>query len=176
MPPERVVVELAPWTQQLPQQDARQLRRRFWAGIVVGGLLVVLALAGAAALFLIPPQPGAWCGVGLLLLVGGLLCWQGRRRLRRLSPGGDGTPVQLAAPYAFAIEAGVLELPAHQGQPAERWPLRETTVEAGRHLGSDVLRLSCPGRRTRRYPARGLRLTPAAVAELVTAQRSTSRD
>jgi hypothetical protein len=77
--------------------------------------------------------------------------------------------VPITMPFAFAIEGDELVFPEFVTKPEERWPLRETHASAGRVL--DVVTLTCPGRRTRRFFAVAIRIPTLEAARLVNDHR-----
>jgi hypothetical protein len=78
--------------------------------------------------------------------------------------------VPITLPYAFAIEGEELVFPEFVTTPEERWPLRDTYAKAGRVL--DMVTLTCPHRRTRRFFAIAIRTPTIEAARLVNEQRA----
>ncbi|MDN5726458.1 MAG: phage holin family protein [Propionibacteriales bacterium] len=143
-------IELSEWTQRLPGPTKRSLRRQSIALLVVALIFVLLVLAGLVTMIIKPWPIEGVVGVVVLSIISGLLAWHGIRRLRALPPGPDDQPIQFAAPYAFEIDGGMLRFPGMFGRPSEERSLADTTVvETGASL-----RLSSPGHRMRRFPAR----------------------
>jgi hypothetical protein len=77
--------------------------------------------------------------------------------------------VPITLPYAFAIEGDEVVFPAFVAAPEERWPLRETYAKAARVL--DLVTLTSPGRRTRRFFALALWIPTTEAADLVNDHR-----
>ena len=99
-----------------------------------------------------------------------LLCVNGRRQLGWVPREEPDRLVQFAAPYAFEFDESEIRFPAYAGKPAEAWPLAQTVVTVTGHGSAERLRLTCPGHRTRRYPARSLAEPPATIATTLKAQ------
>ena len=79
--------------------------------------------------------------------------------------------VPITLPYAFAVDGDDLVFPEFVTTPEERWPLRDTQAKAGRVL--DIVTLTCPGRRTRRFFAMAIRTPTIEAARLVNERRQT---
>jgi hypothetical protein len=77
--------------------------------------------------------------------------------------------VPITLPYAFAIDGDQLVFPPLITTAEERWPLRETYASAGKLL--DMVTLTCPGRRTRRFFAIAIRIPTIEAARLVNEHR-----
>ena len=77
--------------------------------------------------------------------------------------------VPITLPYAFAIDGDELVLPEFITNAEERWPLRDTYAKAAKVL--DMVTLTCPGRRTRRFFAMAIRLPTIEAAQLVNDHR-----
>jgi hypothetical protein len=77
--------------------------------------------------------------------------------------------VPITLPYAFAIDGDQLVFPPLLTTAEERWPLRETHASAGKLL--DMVTLTCPGRRTRRFFAIAIRIPTIEAARLVNEHR-----
>ncbi|HEY8662792.1 MAG TPA: hypothetical protein VIL68_04175 [Propionibacteriaceae bacterium] len=77
--------------------------------------------------------------------------------------------VPITLPYAFAIDSDELVFPPFITTAEERWPLRETYARAGRVL--DMVTLTCPGRRTRRFFAMAIRMPTMEAARIVNDHR-----
>lgn len=165
-------VELAAWTQRLPSRTRRQVRRHSIAGVVVGGLFLLLGLLGGIVRIIDRGFSPEVLGVLVLVVIGGLLCWNGIRRLGWVPRGAPDTPVRFSAPYAFELTDTTIEFPAYQANPAESWQLPGTSVEVTGQGRREALRLAHRGRRTRRYFAHALAESPASVAATVRARQS----
>lgn len=162
---EPVVVQLADWVRRVPARPRGAIRRQAGLAMVVAValvLLVVLSVLGVV-LDVVPRQ--ALVGALLLSVIAVALGWTSRVRLRSLGDGPADEPVSLVAPHAFVIQTDRLRFPAHQGRPAEDWPVADVaaTVRGG------SLVLSADGHRTRRWPARVLAEPPARIVERVRA-------
>ena len=77
--------------------------------------------------------------------------------------------VPITLPYAFAIDGDQLVFPPLLTTAEERWPLRETHASAGKLL--DMVTLTCPGRRTRRFFAMAIRMPTIEAARLINDHR-----
>jgi hypothetical protein len=77
--------------------------------------------------------------------------------------------VPITMPFAFAIEGDELVFPEFVTNAEERWPLRDTHASAGRVL--DMVTLTCPGRRTRRFFAMAIRVPTLEAARTVNDHR-----
>jgi len=77
--------------------------------------------------------------------------------------------VPITLPYAFAIDGDELAFPPLITTAEERWPLRETYAKAGKVL--DMVTLTCPGRRTRRFFAIAIRVPTMEAARIVNDHR-----
>jgi len=77
--------------------------------------------------------------------------------------------VPITLPYAFAIDGDELVFPPLITTAEERWPLRETYAKAGKVL--DMVTLTCPGRRTRRFFAIAIRVPTMEAARIVNDHR-----
>jgi hypothetical protein len=82
--------------------------------------------------------------------------------------------VPITLPYAFAIDGDQVVFPEFVTNLEERWPLRDTYARAGKVL--DIVTLTCPGRRTRRFFAIAIRMSTTEAARLVNDHRLALED
>lgn len=169
-----VIVELKEWTQRLPTRSRKSVRRRSVVSLVVGGLLVLLGVAGAVASVALDGPSIRLLGAAFLAVSGGLMIWNAVRYLKHLPRGGDDDPVQFAAPFAFSISDDSLHFPPRFDISPEEWPLAATVVEV-RPDRSGPLVLRCPGKRTRRYLPSALVRSPAEISRLIEDRRAATR-
>lgn len=162
------MVEAKGWPQ--PPHLARRayIQRRCVVQFALGG---VAAAAGLALLWGFLLRSDLWWTVfaGAFILLGVIVMVANFRTLLRVQSLPDDLQVPITLPYAFAIEGDEVVFPAFVAAPEERWPLRETYAKAGRVL--DLVTLTSPGRRTRRFFAMALRIPTIDAAFLVNEYR-----
>ena len=165
---EAVVIEARGWPQ--PPQMAR--RSYIHTRCVVQFFLGVIAAAVGAALlwgFILRGDRGWTIFFAAFLLLGLVVMAANVRTLTRVAQLPDDRKVPITLPYAFAIEGDEVVFPAFVATPEERWPLRETYAKAARVL--DLVTLTSPGHRTRRFFALALRIPTVEAADLVNDHR-----
>ena len=159
-----VVVEARGWPQ--PPQMAR--RSYIQTRCVVQFFLGVVATGAGAALlwgFVLRGDGGWSIFATAFLLLGIIVMAANFRTLTRVALLPEDKKVPITLPYAFAVEGDEVVFPAFVATPEERWPLRDTQAKAGRVL--DLVTLTCPGRRTRRFFAIAIRIPTVDAADLV---------
>jgi hypothetical protein len=144
---------------------------------VVQFFLGVIAVAVGAALlygFLLRGDIG-WTIFAAAFLLGGIVVMTANfRTLTRVAQLPEDRKVPITLPYAFAIDGDEVVFPAFVATPEERWPLRETYAKPGRVL--DLVTLTSPGRRTRRFFAIAIRVPTVEAADLVNDHRQALED
>lgn len=157
-------VEVAEWARRAVRtQSVGRVRRLAVGAVGVGAFLVVLAVAGCVTFLATWSQPGMLFGVAFLAVMGSFMIWSGLIRLRVNRGRSAEQRVTFAAPHAFRITGDTLEFPGTVMQVSESWPRTVTTATVESTLGRSTLTLRHPGRRTRRYLAKGLRESPEQV-------------
>jgi hypothetical protein len=168
-----VVVEARGWPQ--PPQMAR--RSYIQTRCVVQFFLGVIATGAGAALlwgFVLRGDRGWSIFATAFLLLGIVVMAANFRTLTRVALLPEDQKVPITLPYAFAIDGDEVVFPAFVATPEERWPLRETYAKAGRVL--DLVTLTWPGRRTRRFFAIAIRIPTVDAADLVNDHRQALED
>jgi hypothetical protein len=163
-----LVVEAKGWPQ--PPHLARRsyIRRRS----VIQLLLGVVILGFAAALlwgFSLRGDAGWTTFAGAFVVLAVAIIMANVRTLGRIHLVPENRRVPITLPYAFAIEGDELVFPAFVTSPEERWPLRDTYARAGKVL--DIVTLTCPNRRPRRFFALAIRMPTIEAARLVNTHR-----
>lgn len=162
------MIEARGWPQ--PPQLARRsyIQTRCVIQFILGG---VVAVVGAALLWGFVLRSDGWWSLfaGAFTLLGLIVMAANFRTLTRVQSLPENVKVPITLPYAFALEGDEVVFPAFVTAPEERWPLRETYATAGRVL--DMVTLTCPGRRTRRFFAIALRIPTIDAAHIVNASR-----
>jgi hypothetical protein len=163
-----VVIEARGWPQ--PPQMARRsyIQTRCVVQFFLG---VIAACVGATLLwgFMLRGDRGWTIFATAFLLLGIVVMAVNFRTLTRVAQLPEDRNVPITLPYSFAIEGDEVVFPAFVATPEERWPLRETSAKAARVL--DLVTLTSPGRRTRRFFAVALRIPTVEAADLVNDHR-----
>ncbi len=168
-----MVVEARGWPQ--PPQMAR--RASIQTRCVVQYFLGVVSATVAAALlwgYVLRGDLGWTIFATAFLLLGLAVMATNFRTLTRVGQLPEDAKVPITLPYAFAIDGDEVVFPAFVTNPEERWPLRETYAKAGRVL--DLVTLTSPGRRTRRFFALAIRMPTLDAANLVNDHRQALED
>lgn len=162
------MVEARGWPQ--PPQLARRayIQTRCVIQFLLGG---VVAVVGMALLWGFVLRGDGWWSLfaTAFVLLGLTVMFANFRTLTRVQSLPEDVSVPITLPYAFAIEGDEVVFPAFVARPEERWPLRETFAKPGRVL--DVVTLTSPGRRTRRFFAITLRIPTIDAADIVNEAR-----
>lgn len=163
------VVEVAPWaTAQRRAHTIGSVRGRARAGVVAGIVCGLVALLGIVAAFVESEFQLAFGGLFLAVIAAALL-WSGRHRLLAARGRADDEEVFFVAPYAFVVTDATLEFPEVLGRPAESWDRESTSSEVATVAKQDMLVLTHPQFRTRRFAARALKETPSQVLAAIRA-------
>lgn len=169
MPDHPLVVEAKGWPQ--PPHLARRsyIQHRSVIQLLFG--FVILGFASALLYGFSLRGDVAWIVFSVAFVVLALVVIGANlRTLGRIHLIPDDRRVPITLPYAFAIDGDEVVFPAFITTAEERWPLRETYAKAGKVL--DMVTLTCPGRRPRRFFAIAIRLPTIEAARLVNEQRS----
>lgn len=161
---EDVVVEARGWPQP-PQLARRSYIQNRCLAQFFGGLL--LTGAGLGLLWGFWLRHDAWWTVFAVAfaLLGIIVMTVNMRTYTRVAHLPADLQVPITMPYAFAIVGHEVVFPAFVAAPEERWPLRETSAKAGRIL--DLVTLTCPGRRARRFFAISIKVPTIDAADLL---------
>ncbi len=163
-----MVVEARGWPQppQMARRSYIQTRcvLQFFLGVVLTGLAAALLWG-----FVLRGDLGWTIFATAFSILGIIVMASNFRTLTRVALLPEDRKVPITLPYAFAIEGDEVVFPAFVANPEERWPLRETYAKAGRVL--DLVTLTSPGRRPRRFFAIALRIPTVDAAHLVNDHR-----
>lgn len=163
-----LVVEAKGWPQP-PQLAWRSyIQRRSVLQLFLGVVVFGFASALLWGFYLRNDVPWTLFSVAFLVLAL-VVILANVRTLGRIHLVPEDRRVPITLPYAFAIEGDELVFPEFVTNPEERWPLRETHASAARVL--DMVTLTCPGRRTRRFFALAIRVPTLDAARLVNDHR-----
>lgn len=157
-----------------PQPPQMARRSYIQTRSVVQLFLGVIATGAAITLlwgFVLRGDRGWTIFATAFLVLGIVVIAANVRTLTRITQVPEDRKVPITLPYAFAIEGDEVVFPAFVTTPEERWPLRETYAKAARVL--DLVTLTSPGRRTRRFFAMALRIPTVEAADLVNDHRLT---
>jgi hypothetical protein len=168
MPDHPLVVEAKGWPQ--PPHLARRsyVQRRSAIQLLFG--FVVLGFATALLYGFSMRGDVAWTVFATAFVVLAIVIIGANvRTLGRIHLIPEDRRVPITLPYAFAIDGDQLVFPPLITTAEERWPLRETYASAGKLL--DMVTLTCPGRRTRRFFAIAIRIPTIEAARLVNEHR-----
>jgi len=163
-----LLVEAKGWPQ--PPQLARRsyIQRRCVIQLLFG--FVILGFATALLYGFSMRGDVAWIVFAIAFVVVALgVIGANARTLGRIHLIPEDRRVPITLPYAFAIDGDELVFPPLITTAEERWPLRETYAHAGKVL--DMVTLTCPGRRTRRFFAMAIRIPTIEAARLVNEHR-----
>ena len=164
-----LVVETKGWPQPPHLARRSDIQRRSVIQLLFGFVLLGFASALLWGFSLRGDVPWTVFGIAFVLVAITLIL-ANVRTLGRIHLVPEDRRVPITLPYAFAIDGDELVFPEFITHAEERWPLRETHASAGRVL--DMVTLTCPGRRTRRFFAIALRLPTIEAARLVNDHRS----
>jgi hypothetical protein len=168
MPDQPLVVEAKGWPQ--PPHLARRsyIQRRSVLQLLLG--FVVLGFATALLWGFSIRGDVAWTIFATAFVVLAVVVVLANvRTLGRIHLLPEDRRVPITLPYAFAVDGDELVFPEFVTNPEERWPLRDTYARAGKVL--DMVTLTCPGRRTRRFFAIAIRMPTIEAARLVNEHR-----
>jgi len=168
MADEPLVVEAKGWPQPPHLAWRSYIRRRSIFQLCLG--FIVFGFAASLLWGFSLRGDAAWTVFAIaFVLVAIVVIFANVRTLGRIHLLPEDRRVPITMPYAFAIEDDELVFPEFVTTPEERWPLRDTRAKAGKAL--DIVTLTCPGRRTRRFFAIAIRMPTLEAARLVNERR-----
>jgi hypothetical protein len=163
-----LVVEAKGWPQPPHLARRSDIQRRSAIQLLLG--FVVLGFATALLYGFSMRGDVAWTVFATAFVVLAIVIIGANvRTLGRIHLIPEDRRVPITLPYAFAIDGDQLVFPPLITTAEERWPLRETYASAGKLL--DMVTLTCPGRRTRRFFAIAIRIPTIEAARLVNEHR-----
>jgi hypothetical protein len=163
-----LVVEAKGWPQSPHLARRSYIQRRSVIQLLFG--FVVLGFATALLYGFSMRGDVAWIVFAIAFVVLAIVVIGANvRTLGRIHLIPEDRRVPITLPYAFAIDGDQLVFPPLITTAEERWPLRETYASAGKLL--DMVTLTCPGRRTRRFFAIAIRIPTIEAARLVNEHR-----
>jgi hypothetical protein len=163
-----LVVEAKGWPQPPHLARRSSIQRRSAIQLLLG--FVVLGFATALLYGFSMRGDVAWTVFATAFVVLAIVIIGANvRTLGRIHLIPEDRRVPITLPYAFAIDGDQLVFPPLITTAEERWPLGETYASAGKLL--DMVTLTCPGRRTRRFFAIAIRIPTIEAARLVNEHR-----
>ncbi len=163
-----LVVEVKGWPQPPHLAWRSYIRRRSVIQLVLGFGILGFASALLWGFSMRGDKPWTLFSVAFVVLAI-VVILSNVRTLGRIHLVPEDRRVPITMPYAFAIDGDEVVFPEFVTRPEERWPLRETHASAARVL--DMVTLTCPNRRTRRFFAMAIRIPTTQTARLVNEHR-----